>query len=155
MNAILLPSMPIESALSFNSPQQLSKNHRFKLKSYDIPAIERAKEIIDSNVTDHWSLCLLAAKAGINEFKLKAGFRYLYKTSPYKYLVKLRLEKSIDLLQNTDLTIQLVADRVGFDDFRGYNKAFRKSYGMLPTEFRSRSEGFSQILYKTTLVNQL
>jgi len=137
MEAILLPRGAIRTAIAFRSSQQSEKRKNYKPKSYDIPAIERAKQIIESNVTDHWSLCLLASKAGINEYKLKAGFRHLYKISPYQYLVKLRLEKSKELLESTDLSIQEVADRVGFDGYRGYNKAFRKSCGMLPTEFRA------------------
>jgi len=126
-----------------------SINHPFsksivRIKSYDMPALERAKEIIEKNLTDHWSLVLLASKAGINEFKLKIGFRELYQTTPYQYLVGLRLRKAKDLLENTDLTIQEVADRVGFDSYRGFSKAFKKNYGILPTKYREIEEEYFQ-----------
>lgn len=118
-----------------------SVNHPFRksivsLKSYDRPAIESAKEIIDANLTDHWSLALLASKAGINEFKLKTGFRELYNTTPYEYLVGLRLEKGKALLEDTDLSIQEIADKVRFDSYRGFSKAFKSLYGILPREYR-------------------
>jgi len=124
-----------------------SSNHPFhktivRIKNYDKPAIERAREIIGTNLTDHWSLALLASKAGINEYKLKIGFRELYKTTPYQYLVRLRLEKAKALLEDTDLSIQLVADRVGFNTYRGFSKAFKKIYGVLPTKYRVQEDDY-------------
>jgi AraC-like DNA-binding protein len=113
------------------------------VKSYDLPAIEHAKQIIEQNLSDHWHLSMLASKAGLNEFKLKVGFKELYKISPYQYLIKLRLEKARHLLKNTDLNIQQVADRVGFDGYRGFSKAFRKLFGVLPTQFRGLEQEYA------------
>jgi len=106
------------------------------LKSYDLFAIEQAREIIEKNLTNHWLIPHLAFKAGINEKKLKQGFREVYKISPYQYLIQLRLCKAKDLLEDTDLSIQQVANQVGFDSYRGFSKAFKKVYKVLPTSYR-------------------
>ena len=55
-----------------------------RTKLYDVPAIEFAKSIIDRDPASHIHIPMLADKAGINEFKLKIGFRELFQTSPYK-----------------------------------------------------------------------
>jgi len=112
------------------------------IKSYDVPAIKHAREIIEKNITDHWSLEILAAKVGINNFKLKVGFKQLYNDTPYQFLIKLRLEKASRLLLDTDLSIKEVADRIGFDSYRGFSKAFKNNYGVLPTMYRKTRERY-------------
>src|SRR5216684_3783035 len=84
-----------------------------KTKLYDIPAIEKAKQIIETHSSEHFFISTLAEKVGINEFKLKVGFRELFKTSPYQYLIHLRLEQAKNLLEDTDLTINEIADSIG------------------------------------------
>jgi AraC family transcriptional activator of pyochelin receptor len=116
--------------------------NKSKIKSYDLPAIERARQIIEKNPTDHWIIPILADKAGINECKLKRGFKELYLTSPYKYLVKLRLEKAKLILEETDHTIQEIADRVGFESYKGFSLAFKNAFGILPSQYRKQTESF-------------
>jgi len=108
-----------------------------RTKLYDIPALELAKSLIDRDPTSHIHIPLLAGKAGINEFKLKVGFRELFQTSPYQYRLRLCLELSKTLLEETDDTIDQIALRVGFDTYNGYSTAFKKAYGYPPTKYRN------------------
>lgn len=109
-----------------------------RTKLYDVPAIELAKAIIDHNPYDHIHIPMLADKAGINEFKLKVGFRELYQTSPYQYRLHLCLEKAKVLLEETDDTIDQIASKVGFDTYNGFSTAFKRAYSIAPTEYRNR-----------------
>jgi AraC-like DNA-binding protein len=109
-------------------------------KLYDFHAIEKARLIIEKNPSDHWVISILAYKAGINECKLKKGFKELYRTSPYKYLVKLRLEKAKALLDETDCTIQEIADKVGFETYKGFSAAFKNAFGVPPRKYRKKLE---------------
>jgi len=109
-----------------------------RTKLYDVPAIELAKSIIDKDPVSHIHIPMLADKAGINEFKLKVGFRELFQTSPYQYRLHLCLERSKILLEETDDTIDQIAQRVGFDTYNGFSTAFKKAYGYAPTEYRNR-----------------
>ena len=107
-----------------------------KTKLYDIPAIEKAKQIIEMHPSEHFYISTLAEKVGLNEFKLKVGFRELFKTSPYKYLIHLRLEQAKTLLEDTDLTINEIADSVGFKSYNGFSTTFKKVYKISPTHYR-------------------
>jgi AraC-like DNA-binding protein len=107
-----------------------------RTKLYDIPAIERAKSLIDKDPVAHIHLPVLADRAGINEFKLKVGFRELFLTSPYQYRLRLCLEKAKMLLEDTDDTIDQIAGKVGFDTYNGFSTAFRKAFHIAPTEYR-------------------
>ena len=109
-----------------------------RTKLYDIPAIELAKSIIDKDPISHIHIPMLADKAGINEFKLKIGFRELFRTSPYKYRLGLCLERAKALLEETDDTIDQIAGKVGFDTYNGFSTAFKKAFNIPPTVYRNR-----------------
>ena len=109
-----------------------------RTKLYDIPALELAKSIIEKDPVSHIHIPMLADKAGINEFKLKVGFRELFRTSPYQYRLHLCLEKAKALLEETDDTIDQIAGKVGFDSYNGFSTAFKKTYSVAPTEYRNK-----------------
>ena len=111
--------------------------HLERTKLYDIPAIELAKELIDKDPINHIHIPLLADKAGINEFKLKIGFRELFQTSPYQYRLALCLKKAKELLEDTDDTIDQIASKVGFATYNGFSTAFKKVFHVAPTEYRN------------------
>ena len=109
-----------------------------RTKLYDIPALELAKSIIEKDPVSHIHIPMLADKAGINEFKLKLGFRELFQTSPYQYRLHLCLEKAKALLEETDDTIDQIACKVGFDSYNGFSTAFKKTYNVAPTQYRNK-----------------
>jgi len=109
-----------------------------RTKLYDVPAIELARSIIEKDPVAHIHIPMLADKAGINEFKLKVGFRELFQTSPYQYRLRLCLEKAKALLEETDDTIDQIASKVGFDTYNGFSTAFKKAFSIAPTEYRNR-----------------
>lgn len=109
-----------------------------RTKLYDIPALELAKSIIEKDPVRHIHISMLADKAGINEFKLKLGFRELFQTSPYQYRLHLCLEKAKALLEDTDDTIDQIASKVGFETYNGFSAAFKKAYQIPPTEYRNK-----------------
>jgi AraC-like DNA-binding protein len=109
-----------------------------RTKLYDIPALELAKALIEKDPVRHIHISVLADKVGINEFKLKLGFRELFQTSPYQYRLHLCLEKAKLLLEETDDTIDQIAAKVGFDTYNGFSTAFKKAFNIAPTEYRNR-----------------
>jgi AraC-like DNA-binding protein len=109
-----------------------------RTKLYDIPALEFAKSIIEKDPVRHIHISVLADKAGINEFKLKLGFRELYQTSPYQYRLHLCLNKAKELLDETDDTIDQIASQVGFETYNGFSTAFKKAFHLAPTEYRNQ-----------------
>jgi AraC-like DNA-binding protein len=111
-----------------------------RTKLYDVPAIELAKSLIDKDPVTHLHIPILADRAGINEFKLKLGFRELFQTSPYQYRLNLCLKKAQQLLEDTDDTIDQIAAKVGFDTYNGFSTAFKKAFRVAPTEYRNRQE---------------
>ena len=57
-------------------------------------------------------------------------------TSPYAYVLDIRLERSLELLALSDFSVFEVAGRVGFTDPLYFSKLFKKRYGTSPLKYR-------------------
>ena len=63
-------------------------------------------------------------------------FHHYLRKSPIAYLIEYRLQKSAELLRDTELSISEIASESGFADASYYTKTFREHYGLSPREFR-------------------
>lgn len=104
-----------------------------RLKSYDIECLYLAREILVENWQNPCSLVELARKAGINDFKLKKGFKQMFGTSVFSYLTNIRMEKSIDLLRSTEMSVAEIAYTVGYQSATAFTAAFNKKFGFPPS----------------------
>ena len=52
------------------------------------------------------------------------------------YLQRIRIEQSCRMLENKDLKISQIAARVGYGDIKFFNKVFRATLGITPSQFR-------------------
>ncbi|MBF2064132.1 MAG: helix-turn-helix transcriptional regulator [Calothrix sp. C42_A2020_038] len=111
-------------------------NYRSPSKNLsDIDKIYQAKEILLNNLENPPSLIELARQVGLNEFKLKCGFRQIFGTSAFKYLHDYKLEKAKQLLALGEMKVEEVASRVGFDSRSYFALAFRKKFGLNPKQY--------------------
>ena len=53
-----------------------------------------------------------------------------------EYISKVRIEKSLELIQATDMTIEKIAATVGYTNVRTYSRAFMKIIGISPGKMR-------------------
>ncbi|MGM9662147.1 MAG: helix-turn-helix transcriptional regulator, partial [Oscillospiraceae bacterium] len=63
-------------------------------------------------------------------FKSEIGVGFL------AYLTNIRMEKAKKLLLSTSVSIAEVAERSGYGDYRVFTKAFKKSEGITPSQYR-------------------
>lgn len=106
------------------------------LDQHDIERLERARHVLLSEIDAPPSLPQLARRVGLNEVKLKTGFRALFGNSVYGYLRSQRLEEAYRLLSQGRLNVSEVAVRVGYDNPSKFSAAFRKQYGITPSALR-------------------
>lgn len=122
--------------LQFNQIQDSASNLTIQLRSLDIESIYQAREILLQNWLEPPSILELAQQVGIYHMKLKRGFKEIFGTTPFKYLREYRLEKAKQLLQNKQLTIVAVANAVGYANPGHFAAAFKRKYGVTPSEFK-------------------
>ena len=110
------------------------------LRSFDIPSIRQAADLIASDVSKTMTLEHLADKVGINPAKLKAGFKQLFQQSLYQYTLTQRLRKVIELLEETDLSLKQIAYKTGFDSRDSLSRCFRTKFKLSPRDYRKRQQ---------------
>jgi len=102
------------------------------LKADDIERIHYASKILRRRLLDPPSLMELARAVGINDHKLKVGFRQVFDTTVFGYLHDRRLERSRQLLESGAISVTTAAHAVGFANRGHFAAAFRRKYGVNP-----------------------
>jgi len=104
--------------------------------SATIPTISAVKNYIVDHLSEEITLTSLAEKFYFSPQYLSKRFKEIYHTTVMNYLTKLRMENASSLLELSELTIQEIAQSVGYDDENYFGKVFRKYYGTSPTQYR-------------------
>jgi len=82
----------------------------------------------------------LARKVCVSRRVLERRFRQWLNRSPLEEIRRTRLERARRLLRETELSIGVVARRVGFADGKSFATVFREATDLTPTEYRRRHQ---------------
>ena len=93
-------------------------------------------EILSQQAADPPSLSNLARQVGLNDRKLKEGFRQVFGTTAFSYLRDYRLQQAQQLLCNPNLSISSVAATVGYKSPESFCKAFRHKFAVSPKAYQ-------------------
>lgn len=99
----------------------------------DVVRLQEAKHIIAQNLQTPCSLIELARKTGLNDFKLKKGFKALFGHTVFGYLFELRMDNAYSLLQDGK-SVSEVAEIIGYKNPHHFTAAFKKKFGFLPSQ---------------------
>ena len=106
------------------------------IKSHDVPFIDKAAEIVKMDPARSFTITSLALEVGINSFKLREGFKRMYRSTIYQFRLRLRLQLAMQLLEDTDLTIEQIAFKTGFESRDSLSRCFRKKVHRPPSDWR-------------------
>jgi AraC-like DNA-binding protein len=97
--------------------------------------VDRAKLVLSADLSRRWTLSEIAAEVGVSPVYLTQVFQQVEAMPLYRYQLRLRLARALDLLgQYHDLTA-LGLD-LGFSSHSHFSAAFRQAYGRTPAEFQ-------------------
>ncbi|MGD1917580.1 MAG: helix-turn-helix transcriptional regulator [Pleurocapsa sp.] len=99
----------------------------------EIERLYHAREIIKKNLDSPPSLDSLAKQIGLNDYKLKQGFKAVFGNTVFGYLHDYRMERSHLLLRSGTMNVTQVAQTVGYTNLSHFAAAFRKKYGVNPS----------------------
>lgn len=102
-----------------------------RLRGQDQDRILRARELLMSQYEQPLTMAYLCASVGLNEFKLKQGFRELFGTSPFRMLTDIRMKKAWELLES-GLYVSTVAYRLGYEHPSSFSTAFERYHRRTP-----------------------
>lgn len=91
---------------------------------------------IERNLEDFPSLDEIARASSMSRRSLSRAFRAVMGCTPVQYMVRLRVQRALRMLQTTDESVTSIAYSLGYHDGNYFSRQFRAVTGMSPREAR-------------------
>lgn len=101
--------------------------------------IEKAVAFINDNLAEDLSIQKIAKNVHVSKSVLYKSFRVNFNCTISEYINARRVEKSIELLTKTDLSIEEISQKTGFSSASYYSKTFKKIKGVSPLRYKKHS----------------
>ncbi len=123
-------------ARSFNAKQ--NKDEEKMMETINVKDVtEQIVNYLEDHYKEKISLEQLAENVYVSPFYISKIFKSETGDAPIRRLISIRLEKAKELLiNNSKLSIQEVAEEVGYNDVYHFSKLFKKKYGIAPSQMR-------------------
>ncbi|MCK8493682.1 AraC family transcriptional regulator [Spirosoma sp. RP8] len=136
MRNLLIQSRVLELVALEIDQLKTSPAHDDTIRPDEIEKLNRLKAYLDANFLSDMSLAQLSRHCLLNEFKVKKGFKQLFDTTVFNYVRKLRMDYAGQLLRHCTLTVDEVADRLGYEHSQHFSIAFKKYTGLTPSQYQ-------------------
>jgi AraC-like DNA-binding protein len=100
--------------------------------------IAKSIEFMKDHLQEPLNIATLASLVRLSRSHYTTLFRRVTGYAPLSYLNHLRMQRAVQLLNTTDLSIKLISDKLGFSDQFYFSRAFSKMHNHSPSEHRRR-----------------
>ena len=115
-----------------------------------VQRINKVVAYVNNHLDETLDLKTLANEAALSDFHFHRIFKALKGEAIGGYITRLRLEATARLLRYTALTIEEIAFNIGYETPASLSKAFKKQYGISPTEYRTNKDTY---IMKKEIIN--
>lgn len=129
-------SMVYQFVMELFRYSQIYKTNRAFWNEKVIEAVEN----MECHYNSLQSLEEIADSVGLSKYYFSRLFLKTTGSTPIEYLTKIRIKKSVELLSDSDMTIDQIAKLVGYSNGSYFIKVFRQWIGYPPGEFRQGKE---------------
>ncbi len=95
----------------------------------------KCRDLIEKSYCELNSVAELAAEVSLDQAYVSRLFSRFDEESPYKKLVRLKMNHAARLLFRENLLVKNAAQTVGFEDAAHFSRVFKKTYGVSPLHF--------------------
>jgi AraC-like DNA-binding protein len=103
---------------------------------FTLPALRRARDLIDRDYATPLDLDALAREAGYSKYHFARAFAATFGEPPRTYLSRRRVERAKSLLRTANLGVTEVCFMVGFESLGSFSALFRRLVGQSPSEYQ-------------------
>ncbi|MEM8966171.1 MAG: AraC family transcriptional regulator [Bacteroidota bacterium] len=96
-----------------------------------------AKDLLEKHFQNPPTIYELSKLIGLNEFKLKTGFKALFGNTIFSYLSDHRLSYARQFLLETDKSVAEISEMIGYSQPQHFATAFKRRYGVPPSKVRT------------------
>ena len=97
--------------------------------------LKHAKDYLLQHMESPPTLKVIAKMAGLNEQQLKSGFKQVYGSTVYSYLLDHRLDQARGILDTGKYQVKEVSYQIGYTNASHFIAAFRKKFGITPKKY--------------------
>ena len=141
--SLFIQLMVLMNRLFLNS----DKNRDIEDIQYD-KTIEEVLSYINSNLENDLSLDTIASKFFISKYYLMRKFKNQIGSSIHSYVIQKRLILAKSLISD-GLSMSTVCSKCGFNDYSSFVRAFKKAYGVSPSNYNSKTHNFENSMSDT------
>lgn len=101
----------------------------------DARKIKQAKDFVLNHLFEPPSLKKLAKEIQLSEYKLKNGFKKVYGTTVYGFILDKKMEMGREYLEEKNLQVKDIAFKLGYENPSHFITAFKKKFGITPKQY--------------------
>lgn len=109
--------------------------------------VNKVLHYIHTHLDEKLDINHLAGISNFSSFHFHRIMRAHLNESLMAYVVRLRLDHAATLILNSGLTVSDIAYKVGYDVPSSFNKAFKKRFGVAPTEYVDKYQELTEVNY--------
>ncbi|MBQ4631092.1 MAG: PocR ligand-binding domain-containing protein [Clostridia bacterium] len=98
--------------------------------------VEKAVAFIENNIENPLSIQEISKGVSVSKTALYKYFHEYFDCTVSEYVNRRRVEKSVDMLKNTNLSIEIISQKVGFVSTSYFSRIFKAQKGITPLKFR-------------------
>lgn len=102
--------------------------------------IQQAVLYIRENYDKELNMAVVSNYISMNYSLFSYAFKQYTGTNFVNFLKDIRMEKAKELLENTDLRIVEISQRIGYENEKHFMKTFKLTCGVSPTEYRKNMQ---------------
>jgi len=102
--------------------------------------VRAVKRFIDNNYHRELNMDDIAASVFRSKDYVQKQFKQVYGVTPYTYYMELKMECAKNLLQQTNLSVGQIAEKLGYKSDRYFSARFRSVTGITAGEFRKQNQ---------------
>ncbi len=101
-------------------------------------SIYEVRGIIEKNTSRHFTISELAQQVGLNETKLKAGFKQVFGTGLFQFMLQAKMQKAWVWVLETDKPVKEIASLTGYTSIQNFVTAFKRYFNATPGSLRKK-----------------
>lgn len=109
----------------------------FIKSTIDKEKLFHAREVLLQSLDAPPTIRSLSKLVGMNEYKLKKGFKELFGTTIFGFIHKVRMDNARRLLLNTEKSAKEIAYETGYSSPQHFSRAFKKEFKTTPNRMRN------------------
>lgn len=136
LKCIYLESKVLELIALFFKASEEKETQKKSLSKKEHKQILEAQLILKERLENPPGIVELARLIGMNEYKLRLGFKEIFDNTIYGYLRQQRMLKAKELIETRELSVSEAGYMVGYSNMSHFATAFKNEFGITPGQLK-------------------